>query len=82
MLLLEHVGPGPHLVQGFHHTDYVVENDHGFALTEPLLLDDIVLQVDEVSGLVTEVVCTEAVKDEANAFLHLLYHPTRLCVLD
>jgi hypothetical protein len=27
-------------------------------------------------------VCTEAVKDEANAFLHLLYHPTRLCVLD
>lgn len=82
MFFLGHVGTGPHLVQGFHHPDHVVENDHGLALTEPLLLDDIVLQVDEVSCLVTEVVCTEAVKDEANAFLHLLYHSTRLSVLD
>lgn len=72
----------PHLVQGLHHADHVVEDDHSLPLAEPLLLDDVVLQVDEVSSLVAEVMSTEAVQDEADALLHLLNHPAGFCVLN
>ena len=75
-------GAEAHLVQGFHHTHHVVEDDHGLPLAEPLLLDDVVLKVDQVSGLVAEVVCTEAVQDEADALLHLLNHSAGFCVLN
>lgn len=72
----------PDLVQGFHHAHHVVEDDHSLALAEPLLLDDVVLQVDQVGSLVAEVVGAEAVEDEADALLHLLNHPAGFCVLD
>lgn len=72
----------PDLVQGFHHAHHVVEDDHGLALAEPLLLDDVVLQVDQVGSLVAEVVGAEAVEDEADAFLHLPNHPAGFCVLN
>lgn len=75
-------GAEPHLVQGFHDTHHVVKDDHGLPLAEPLLLDDVVLQVDEVGGLVAEVVCTEAIQDEADALPHLLHHPAGFRVLD
>lgn len=73
---------GPHLVQGLHHAHHVVEDDHGLPLTEPLLLDDVMLQVDQVGRLVAEVVRAEAVKDEADALLHLLNHSVGFGVLN
>lgn len=75
-------GAEPHLVQGLHHAHHVVEDDHGLPLAEPLLLDDVVLQVDQVGGLVAEVVCAEAVEDEADALLHFLNHSAGFCVLN
>lgn len=75
-------GAEPHLVQGFHDTHHVVKDDHGLPLTEPLLLDDVVLQVDQVGSLVAEVVCTEAVQDKADALPHLLHHSAGFRVLN
>lgn len=60
-------------MQGLHHAHHVVENDDGLALAQPLLLDDVVLQVDEVRSLVTEVVRTEAVQHQADPLLHPAY---------
>lgn len=73
---------GSHLVQGFHHAYHVIEDNYSLPLAKPLLLDDVVLQVDQVSSLVTEVVCTEAVQDKADALLHLLNHSVRFCILN
>lgn len=56
-------------MQGLHHAHHVVEDDDGLALAQPLLLDDVVLQVDEVRSLVAEVVRTEAVQHQADPLL-------------
>lgn len=68
-------------MQGLHHAHHVIEDDHGLPLAEPFLLDDVMLQVDQVSSLVTEVMCTEAVEDKADALFHLLNHSAGFCVL-
>lgn len=58
-------------MQGLHHAHHVVEDDNGLALAQPLLLDDVVLQVDEVGRLVAEVVRAQAVQHQADPLLHL-----------
>lgn len=67
-------------MKSLHHTHDVVEDDNGLALAQPLLLDDVMLQVNKIRGLVAEVVSTEAVQHETDSFLHFA-HFVRLHVL-
>lgn len=65
--------PRTHLVEGLHHTHHIIEDDDGLALAQPLLLDDVVLEVDQIGGLVAEVVSAQAVQDQADPLLHLAH---------
>lgn len=58
-------------MQCLHHSHHIIENNDGLALAQPLLFDDVMLQVDEVGRLVAEVVGTEAVKHQTDLSLHL-----------
>src|SRR4029434_927432 len=70
----------PDLVQGLHYAHHVVEDDDGLPLAQPLLLDDVVLQVYELRRLVAEVVRAQAVQHQADALLHAL-PPASLALL-
>lgn len=69
-------------MQGLHDTHDVIEDHHSLPLTEPLLLDDIVLEVNEVSRLVTEIMGAEAVQHQTDALLHLPDHPVAFQVFN
>lgn len=48
-------------MKGLHHTHHIVENDDGFTLAQSFLLYDIMLEIDQICRLVTEIVRTQAV---------------------
>lgn len=56
-----HLQANAHLMQSFNHSNYITEDDDGLTLTESLLLDDVVLQVNEVHCFVAEVMSAQAV---------------------
>lgn len=61
------------LMERLHHAHHVVEDDDSFALAQPLLLDNVMLEVDEVRRLVAEIVRAQAVQHQADALLHLAH---------
>lgn len=60
-----------HLMEGLHHAYHIVEDDNGLPLAQPLLLDDVMLEVDQIRRLVAEVVGTQAVEHQADPLFHL-----------
>lgn len=60
-----------HLMKGLHNAYHIIEDDDGLPLAQPLLLDDVMLEVDQIRRLVAEVVGTQAVEHQADPFLHL-----------
>lgn len=62
-----------HLMEGLHHAYHIVEDDDGLSLAQPLLLDDVMLEVDQVRRLVAEVVGAQAVEHQADPLFHLAH---------
>lgn len=57
-------------MQRLNYSHYVTEDNDSLTLTESLLLDDVVLQVNKVHCFVTEVMSTQAVQHQADPLLH------------
>lgn len=62
-----------HLMEGLHHAYHIVEDDDGLPLAQPLLLDDVMLEVDQIRRLVAEVVGAQAVEHQADPLFHLAH---------
>lgn len=60
-------------MKGLHNAYHIVEDDDSLPLAQPLLLDDVMLEINQIRRLIAEVVGTQAVEHEADPFFHLAH---------